>query len=129
MARQIIEDNDIAWLQKRDKLGFNPGLKALPINRAIEHPRRVDPVQPQPGHKGQRLPPSLRHIGLQRKASPTPAAHPRHVCLEPSFIHKNKASGIDPMLVCSPARPEAGRSGPGLLLCEHGFFYSSGPRP
>lgn len=124
MARQVVENDDIARLEYRDKLGFNPGLEAFTVERPIEHPRGINAIEPKPSHEGQRLPVSMRHPAQKRGAASAPAAHPGHVGLDPGLIHKDEPSWVNLVLVRFPALPEALCLGPQLLLSEHGFFYS-----
>ncbi len=49
MAGQIVEDNDVAWLERGSELGFNPCLKDRPVHRLIDQPGSREPIKPQPG--------------------------------------------------------------------------------
>ncbi len=57
VARQIVENHDIARPQKRDELGLDPGIEARAIDGAVKNPRCVDAIEAKPCHKGERLPP------------------------------------------------------------------------
>jgi hypothetical protein len=112
MARLIVEDDDIARLKKGNELGFNPGLEALTVDRPIEHPRGIDPLEPEPSHEGQRLPVAMRHPAHKRGPTSTPAAHPGHVGLDPGLIHKDEPSWVNRVLVRFPAPSKACCLGP-----------------
>jgi hypothetical protein len=118
VARQIIKNHDVAWLQKRDELGLDPGIEAGAVDGAVKNPRRVDAIQAEPSHEGERLPASMRDFRLKRGAALAPAAHARHVRLDPCLIHKDKPPWVNFVLMRLPAGAKARRLGPHLFLCE-----------
>lgn len=123
VAREIVEDHDVGRLEKRDELGFDPGLEAFAVDGAIKHPGRIDAASPEPGHEGERLPVPMGRPALKRGTAFAPAAQTGHVGLDPGLIHKDEPSWINLVLVRFPALAKARRLGPHLLLSEHGFFY------
>ncbi len=135
VAGQIVEDDDVTWPQRRAELLLDPLGKACAIDWLIEHERRVDPVAAQGGDEGHRLPMAIRHLGVESLADRSPAPQRGHVgpfdCppaavaqdrLGPSFVHKDKASGVRPALELLPLLAPPGHLGPQLFGGKYAFL-------
>ena len=56
VARQIVEDNDVAWLKLGNEELLDPGAELFSVDRAVEGARRDETVLPQRADEGGRLP-------------------------------------------------------------------------
>lgn len=119
---KIVEDDDIAGAERRAELFLDPLGEASAIDRLIEDERGVDPVTAQGGDEGHRFPMAIRHFGVEPLANRCPAPQRGHVRLGPSFINKDEASGIKPVLELLPLLAPSGHLGPQLFGGEHAFF-------
>ena len=122
VAAEIVENDYIAWFQRRDENLFDIEQERLAVDRTIDDPRRIDPVVTQGGKEGHRLPMAIRGLGLEPFSAQTPAAQWRHVRLDPSLIDEDEPPRIDLPLIGFPARPLAGDVRPVLLAWQNGFF-------
>lgn len=127
---EIVEDDDIAGAERRAELFLDPLGEASAIDRLIEDERGVDPVTAQGGDeepapdliRGHRFPMAIRHFGVEPLANRCPAPQRGHVRFGPSFINKDEASGIRPVLELLPLLAPSGHLGPQLFGGEHFFF-------
>ena len=124
MASQIVERDNVAWPQCRNKNLLDISKEPLAIDRAVEHARRFNPVTAQRGQKGRCLPVAVRHVGDEPPAAGAPAPERRHVGLDRGFVDKNQTLGINLALIGFPARAMAGHAGAILLGWENAFFYN-----
>lgn len=122
VASQIVQDDDIACLQRRNEALPDPSGERSTIDGPVEHTGCDDAVSAQPGQKGQGLPVTMRNPGDQRLPALAPATGAGHVGLDPGFVDEDKPFRIKAMLVRLPARPEPGnlRS---VLLARHQCFF------
>ena len=63
MAAKIIEDDNVAWFERRNQELFNVGEEASAVDRAVDDRGRIDPVMAKRGKEGQRLPMAVRDFG------------------------------------------------------------------
>lgn len=122
MAAEIIEDDDIAGLERGDQELFDISEKALAVDRSIDHDWRVDPIMAQRCEEGQRLPMTVWHLGMKPFASRTATMGPHHVSLRPGLVDEHETPGIEPTLITLPARPPAGNIMPFLFGWQYAFF-------
>lgn len=122
VAAEIIENDDIAGFEGSDQFGLDIGLEGVAIDRAIEHPWRLDPVVTQGSDERHGLPVPIRRMSHQGGTAYAPAAQRRHVGLHPGFIDEDQACGIDPALVTPPLFAAADKVRPVLFSRKNGFF-------
>ena len=67
--RQVVEDDDVAWSQRRDEHLLDVGEKRGIVDRSIEDGRRVKPVRAQCGDDGVRVPMAARRVVAEPQAS------------------------------------------------------------
>jgi len=91
MAGKVVEDDYIAWLERRGELGFHIGLEDIPVHRSIDDPRRRKTVAPQGGDKGLSTPMPERGSRFEPLPSASPAAQARHLRGCPRLIDEDKA--------------------------------------
>jgi hypothetical protein len=122
VAAQIVENDDVASLQHGDEDLLDIKTEQLAVDRTIDDPWCVDPVMPQGGKEGHRLPVAVGGFGLEPLSAQTPSAQRRHIGLGPGLIDEDEPPRIDPPLIGLPARPLAGDVRPVLLTWQNGFF-------
>lgn len=54
MAGEVVEDNDVAWLEDRHELGFDIGLEDYPVHWGIDDPGGDEAVAFEARHEGLR---------------------------------------------------------------------------
>lgn len=122
VGAEVVENDDIArpegW--REDFLDICDEESA--IHRAIDHPRRVDPVMAERADESERLPMPEWSAGLESLAFWPPASERRHIGFHPGFVDENKAFWVNPVLMLFPARPFACNVGPILLRWQDCFF-------
>ena len=122
VAGEIVEDDDIAWLQRRTELLFDPCGEAGAVDRLIEDEGGIDPVTTQRGDEGHRLPVTVRHLGMEPLADRRPAPQGRHVGLGPGLVDEDEAPGIRQGLELLPLLAPPGDLRPQLLGGKNAFF-------
>ena len=65
VAAEIVDDDDVAWLEGGDEDLLDIGQEALAVDRSVEQPWRIDAVMAESGDEGQRLPAAVRDARLQ----------------------------------------------------------------
>ena len=122
VATEIVHDDDVASLQGRHELLLDIGAEALAVDRPIEDARRGEAVAAQRAQKGQSAPMTMWSKAAQPFALWSPAAHRRHVGLDPSLIDEDELGGIEAILPGPPSRPPARDICTSLLKGEQRFF-------
>ena len=90
VAGEIVEDDDVSWLEGWAEELLDPGEKRLPIDRPVEDHRRGHSIVAQAGHEGGRVPvPAGRGCDAALASGRTPVA-PRHTGRCPRFIQENQ---------------------------------------
>src|ERR1700758_889675 len=98
MAAEIVQDDDIARLERGNELLFDIGEKAFAVDRAVEDAGGHELVTAQRAEEGQRPPVAMRCKATQPVAFATPSAKRRHVGLDPSLIDEHQTSRNEPRL-------------------------------
>ena len=65
MTAEIVDDDDVAGLERRHQNLLDIGQEAFTVDRPIDHARRIDAVAAQRGEEGQRPPAAMRRFGDQ----------------------------------------------------------------
>ena len=102
VAGQVVHDHDVAGPQLGDEDPLDVGLEGVAVDRAVEDEGRHDPVLPQPGHEGGRLPVAVRDAGAQALASRRPPVASGHVGGGPGLVDEHQALGVEVELVLEP---------------------------
>ena len=103
VGAQIVEDHDVARLQRRDEELFDIGVEALAVDGPIEQAGRVDAVVAQGGEESCGLPAAVRNLVDEALSLRRLAARVVDVGLRPGFIDEHQAPGIDEALIGSPS--------------------------
>jgi hypothetical protein len=101
---------------------LDPCGKALAVDGAIEHARRIDPVGAQRGHKSQRRPFAERSPADQLVPARAPTPDRRHVGLGPGLVDEDQTRWIKPPLIFPPLCTSSRDRWPLLLDGEQRFF-------
>jgi hypothetical protein len=122
VAAEIVEQDDIADPQGRNKKLDDPGEEERSIDRAVDDAGSDDAVAAQPGQEGHGGPAAVRHMRDQTLTTRRPAMRAGHAGLGPGLVDEHQALGINPALVAPPACALAGDVGPLLFGGAQGFF-------
>lgn len=122
---EIIHDDDVARLQRRQKYLLDVGAKALAVDWAVEQARRRQAIVAQGGKERECFPATMRHLIAQPPTALGPTAQRRHVRLGPGFIDEYELRRVDGGLALTPLRASAGNIRPVLFAGEHAFFCGS----
>ena len=122
VTAKVVQDDDVAWFERRHENLFDVFPEAFSVDRAIEHAGRVDAIDAQRRDEGHRRPMPVRNFGVEPPARCAPAAGRRHVGFGPCLVDADEASWIDPRLVLLPPDAAAGNVRPVLLAWQQTFF-------
>ena len=100
------------------------GKEGSTIHGTVDHPRRIDPVDPKGGDEGERFPMSVRDRADQTLADRAAAMEPRHLRGEAGFIEEDQAIRVDPWLDAPPGLTTLLHVEPVLLCGVRGLFLS-----
>ena len=85
MGAEIVEDHDVAWLQRRHEELFDIGVEALAVDGPVEQTGRFDAVDAQSGEESGGLPLALRDLVDEALSPWRPAAQAGHIGFGPRF--------------------------------------------
>ena len=122
VATEIVHDDNVAGLQRRDKLLLDISTERLAVDRPVEDTWRHQPISPESPEEGECPPMAMWGQALEAFALDAPAIERRHVGLDPGFVNEDQSLWIEPSLPGSPALTPTGRASTGLLKGEHRFF-------
>ncbi len=122
VTTQIVHDDDVAGLERRDEGVLDVALEAGAVDRAVEQPRGVDAIMAQRGQERHGLPSAPRHLGLEPVAPRRPSPERRHVGLGPRLVDEDQALRIDALAILDPLRPSSPDVEAILFAGQHGFF-------
>lgn len=122
MRRSVIEDDNVARHQGRQKELLDPRREQGAVDRAIQDQGSHDAVMAQAGQEGERLPVAMRNLGQVRLAARASAADAGHVGLHPGLVDEDQPARIKPALMGFPAAPEPRQLGAILLFAQQRFF-------
>jgi hypothetical protein len=127
VGAEIVEDHDVARLQRRDEELFDIGVEALAVDGPVEQAGRVDAVVAQGGEESRGLPLALRDLVDEALSPWRPAAQAGHIGLRPGFIDEDQPSKVDEPLIESPSFAVATYVRAILLACDKGLFLTVTP--
>ena len=91
MASEVIENDNIAWLQCGSELGFDIGVEDCPVHGFVDNPRRGHAITSQAGDEGLGSPMTEGRFGAQPSPHARTPAQPCHLCGRACFIEKDQA--------------------------------------
>ena len=83
VGAEIVEDHDVAWLERRHEELFDIGVEALAVDGPVEQAGRIDAVVAQGGEERRGLPLALRDLVDEPLSPWRPAAQAGHIGLGP----------------------------------------------
>lgn len=104
---------DIATLQRRCEAMPEIGEKGWSIHGAVDHPRRVDTVDPEGGDEGQGFPMPVWDGADQAFADRAPTVKSRELCGEtssPALSDRWRSQAHHPETPADPGRSKAGHA-------------------
>jgi len=122
VTSQIVEDDDIASLQRWHQALLDPCCEGDAIDGAIKDEGGDDAVVAQAGQESQRLPMTVGNFCNERLSALTPAAGARHIGLDPGLVDEDEPLWIKPMLMGLPSFPKPGHLR-AVLLARHQRFF------
>jgi hypothetical protein len=91
---QIVQDDDVALLQRGDELGAHVGLEDRPVDRCVDDPRRGQGAAAQPGDESLGLPMAKGGLGAKAFAPLAASARPGHLCVGSRFVDEHQPMGL-----------------------------------
>jgi hypothetical protein len=122
VAAEIVDDDDIARLERRDEDLLDIGEEAVAVDRPVDDAWSGDAIAAERGEEGQRASPALRRRGDELLASRCPATQGRHVGLGPGLVDEDQPRRVKPALIELPLPPPSRHVGAILLGGEQRFF-------
>ncbi len=127
MARQIVQDDPVARLQRGGEDLFDIRDKGGAIKRAVKDGGGGEVVGPQRRNDRRRLPVAMRDFGHEAGPAPTPAIAARHLRLDRGLVQEDETGAVEVRGLGAPVL--AGRLDirPILFGGAQDFFLLSGP--
>ena len=122
MTAEVVDDDDVAGLERGHQHLFDIGQEAFAVDRPIDHTGSVETVVAQRSKEGQRPPAAMWSLGNQPLATSSAAMGARNVGFGPGLVDEDQAGRIKPPLILSPLRPPPGDVGTILLAGVQAFF-------
>ena len=122
VAAEIVDDDDATRRQGRHQELLDVGAEQRAIDRAVDHTRCPERTAPQGGQERQRLPAAIGRKAFEPLTFRPPAADRCHVGLDPGFVDKDEARGIEMRHGLTPSLAPPHDIGPVLLSRQQRFF-------
>ena len=119
---EVVEDDDVAGVQRRHEHLLHVGAKTGVINRAIEDGRRRQAVEAQRRHDGVRLPMTARRVVAQARPARAASVAAEQVSGDAAFIEKHILARVPQGLPRLPPPAGVGNIRPTLFGGVYGFF-------
>lgn len=119
---QIVDDDDISGPQRWRQRLPNVFDEDRPVHGAVDDEGCCASVQPQPGHKGHRLPVPPGYAADDAATALGAAIESRHFGRGSGLINEDQLGRIEPRLMNLPPRPSLGHVRPLLFGRLHAFF-------
>src|SRR6266516_2883933 len=122
VAAEIIDDDDVAWLEGGYQHYLDIGEEDCAIDRSVDDTGRIDPIGAQRCQECERAPAALRNFGDQPLTSRRPPMGAGHVGLGPGLVDEDQTRRIKSALILLPLRPAPRDVGTILLAGAQAFF-------
>lgn len=122
MAAKIVDDDDVARLERWDENLFDVSQEAFAIDWPVDDARSLNPIAAQSRQEGQGPPMTLRYLGDEFVPTRGPATQACHVGFGPGLIDEDQTRRIKPALTCLPTPASTRDVGTILLGGEQSFF-------
>ncbi len=125
MAGKIVEDYDVARIERRGQLGFNPCFKDHTVHGAVDDPGRDDAIATQASDESLRFPMPKGRTCLEPLPAARTAPQARHLRRCCRFINENKPMRLlaeTSLAVYAPHPPRIRHVIAPALRCQKCFF-------
>ena len=119
---EVIEDHDVAGLQRGHEDLFDVGEETRIIDRAIEDGRRADPLEPQRTDDGVRLPVAAGRVIVKPLPAWTAAVAAQEIRRHATFIQEHILAHVADRQPVIPPATLRDHVRPALLVGVYGFF-------
>jgi hypothetical protein len=119
---EIVEDDDVARLERGHEDLLNVLEEALAIDGSIDEPRCGELIVAQSGQEGHGLPVAVGRLARQSLSARRPPAKRRHVGLGPGFVDEDQPRGVDAPLIGHPLQAAARYIRPVALAGDQRLF-------
>ena len=102
MTREVVHDNQIAWVKRRRQQPLAETGKARSVHWSVEYHRGAGAVQGDCLHKRTDLPLATGDCFDEALTAVSPTAKPREVGFQTCFIKKHQSLWIDLLLTGAP---------------------------
>lgn len=120
--REIVEDNDIAWPERRDEDLLHVGAKTGVVDGTIEHGRRGDTGRAQRRDDRVGFPMAAGRVIAQPHAAKTASIPAQQIGRDAAFIQKDVVPSVVERQPLAPAAPLSGDVRSSLLVGMQRFF-------
>lgn len=108
MRAEVVGDDDVAGLQRRHENLFDVSEEARPVDRAVKDPRCGQARDSQRREKRTCLPPRVRGVVVDARASEGAPVPPEEIIGDAGFVEKNEVGRIPGRC---PSVPRVARGG------------------
>jgi hypothetical protein len=125
VAGEIVQDDDVAGLEGRGKLGLDVSLEDGPVHRRVNDPGRDKAVALEARDQGLGGPVAERRFGMQALAFRAASAGSCHLGVGAGFVEKDQPRALSAhqgLAAFFPLRPRLDQVRPVLLACPKSFF-------
>ena len=106
---QVVQDDDVAFLQRWDELGAHVGLEDRAVHRRVDDPRRGQGAAAQPGDESLGLPMAEGSFGAKALAPVAASARAGHLRVGSRFVDEHQPMRLGPHLGLSFSLPRLAR--------------------
>ena len=122
VSGQIIDDDYVAWPQRRHQASLQVFDEDRTVHRAINDEGGGKAIEPQPSHKGHGLPMAPGNAADHTTPALGASVKPRHLGRCAGLIDEDQLGRIKSRLIVLPALAGLGHVRPLLLGRAHAFF-------
>ena len=127
VGRQVIEHDNVARDEGWHEQALDPSGEGRAVHGAVDQHRRGQPVEPQSGDEGCRLPVAVRDRRPAALAAWAAAAQARHLGRSPGLVDEDEPRGIEVGLVLKPGLALGLHVDPVLLAGVRRLFLNVTP--
>jgi hypothetical protein len=122
VASEIVENDDIAFVQGWQEKVLDIGAEAFPVDRPVEDAGRRELVVAESAEECEGPPVTVRREAAQAGPFGAPAPQRGHIGLDPGLVDEDEPARIEPGLPGSPTLTPARDVGASLFKGEQCFF-------
>jgi hypothetical protein len=119
---EVVGDDDVAWVQRRDKNLFDVGEETGAVDRAIEDAWCRQPGDPERGEKRTGLPPRARRVVMDALAAQGTTVPAEQIVGDAGFVEKDEVGRIPARRRGTPRDARGRDVRPIVFGRPYGFF-------